>query len=161
MTCSVDIALLADHPWTIPVLRDAFEEVWAPYYGPQGPGDAHADLLAASNRDRLPIGLVALVDGAIAGTAALKTESVTTFRHLSPWLAGLLVLPRFRHLGAAAALIDRVVQLARAQGYHEMFVGAGEHSGLSDDLLLETGWVELERGDYFVSEVIVYKKQLK
>ena len=61
-------------------------EEWEPYYGPDGPGDAEADLRAARVRDALPICLVAVdSDDRPLGTIALREASVDSHRHLSPW----------------------------------------------------------------------------
>ena len=54
------LAHLADHPQHQPELRRWFETEWADYYGPQGPGDAAADLAAFAQRERLPLALIAL-----------------------------------------------------------------------------------------------------
>jgi hypothetical protein len=81
------ISLLADHPEVLPVLRKWLETEWADYYGPTGPGDAERDLTAFSSRERLPIGVVAFLGGELCGLAALKADSISTHKHLSPWAA--------------------------------------------------------------------------
>lgn len=75
---NLQIELLADHPQTIPILKEWFEQEWAPYYCPTGPGDAQTDLRNSCNGETLPITLIAITDGEICGTAALKSESVST-----------------------------------------------------------------------------------
>ena len=55
MTDTSDIRHLLEVPEALPVLARWFVEEWGPYYGPEGPGDAEADLRAASHRDQLPI----------------------------------------------------------------------------------------------------------
>jgi len=48
-----------------------------PYYGPEGPGDAAADLHAACQKNALPVGFVAVNAADIPiGTASLKDVSV-------------------------------------------------------------------------------------
>ena len=70
-----------------------------------GPGDAETDIKQSANRSELPIALVAIFDGNICGTAALKMESVTTYPDYFPWLAGLLVAPAYRKQGVGEQLI--------------------------------------------------------
>ncbi len=87
LDAALRIGLLADHPEAIPILRQWFESEWAPYYGPGGPGNTLQDLQNSCNRVQLPVALVALYEGEVCGTAALKAESVSTHTHLTPWLA--------------------------------------------------------------------------
>ena len=75
MVNTLQIELLADHIEAIPTLERWFELEWAPYYGPNGPGDAQKDIADSCNRDKLPVSLVAISDGKVCGTATLKTES--------------------------------------------------------------------------------------
>ena len=77
------IGYLVDHPEALPTLERLFESEWAAYYGAAGPGNAHQDLLAYSNRGQLPVGVVAFW-ALTFGVAALKADSVSTHKHLTP-----------------------------------------------------------------------------
>lgn len=154
------IESLADHPEAIPFLTEWFEREWAAYYGPEGPGDAESDLRQACNRIELPVALVAILDGKVCGTAALKCASVTTHSHLSPWLAALLVVPEFRRRGIAERLIEAIEEKAKELGFHLIYVGTGEGSGTPESALRKRGWQFVERCAYFVSEVTIFRKTL-
>ncbi len=154
------IELLADHPEAIPILEEWFEREWAPYYGPEGPGDAQKDLLDSCNRDKLPVALVALSQGKVCGTAALKAESVSTHRHLTPWLAALLVAPEYRRRGVGKQLIAAIEKKARQFGFDCLYVGTGKGSGTPESLLRVGGWELVEKSLYFVSEVSIFRKSL-
>jgi len=154
------INLLADHSETIPVLKELFESEWEPYYGTTGPGDAETDIKQSANRTKLPIALVATIDGNVCGTAALKMESVTTYPDYFPWLAGLLVAPTYRRQGIGEQLIIEIEKLAKQLGYKEIYVGTGEKSGISEITLDKRNWKFINKSDYFVSEASVYKKSL-
>jgi N-acetylglutamate synthase-like GNAT family acetyltransferase len=156
----LSIELLADHPEAIPILTQLFEAQWEPYYGSAGPGNALEDLMNSANRRHLPIAMVAIDDGAVCGTAALKNESVSNYPDLSPWLAALVVAPAYRNRGVGERLITRIEQLAEELGFREIYVGTGENSGMSQATLNRRGWKFLEKSDYFVSEVRVYQKRL-
>ena len=109
MTDTSVIRHLLEVPEALPVLTRWFVEEWGPYYGPEGPGDAEADLRAANQRDQLPICLVALdAAGGVTGTVALRAESIASHRHLTPWLAALLVAPEHRRRGIGTALIAAI-----------------------------------------------------
>lgn len=157
---SLKIELLADHPEALPTLKKLFESEWEPYYGVEGPGDAETDIKNSANRTELPVAVVAIVDGNVCGTAALKMESVTTFPDYSPWLAGLLVTPEYRRQGIGEQLIASIEDLAKQLGYSEIFVGTGDKSGMSEMTLDKRNWKFIGKSDYFISEASVYKKKL-
>lgn len=160
MVNTLQIELLADHIEAIPTLKRWFEREWAPYYGPNGPGDAQKDITDSCNRDKLPVSLVAISDGKVCGTASLKTESVTTHKHLTPWLAALLVTPTFRRRGIANQLIAAVEEKARQLRFNSIYIGTGEGSGTPESSLRNRGWEFVEKVPYFVSEVSIFKKEL-
>lgn len=134
------IELLADRPEAIPILKSWFEQEWAPYYGPDGPGDAERDLQESCNRGELPIALVAFLGDVVCGTAALKKDSVTTYAHLTPWLAALLVGAGYRRRGIGERLIAAVEDRARRLGFACIYVGTGEGSGTPETTLRKRGW---------------------
>ena len=72
MSHDLRIGYLVDHPKALPTLERLFQSEWAAYYGPAGPGNAQQDLVAYSNRDQLPVGVVAFVGSEPCGVAALK-----------------------------------------------------------------------------------------
>ena len=154
------IELLADHSEATPILKELFESEWEPYYGPSGPGDAETDIRKSANRNNLPIAVVAIVEGNICGTAALKMESVTTYPDFFPWLAGLLVAPAYRRQGIGEQLIIKIEKLAQQLGYKEIYVGTGEKSGMSEITLDKRNWKFIDKSGYFVSEASIYKKKL-
>lgn len=157
---TLKLELLANHPEALPLLKEWFEQEWAPYYGPGGPGNAKADLMESCNRVELPIAIVAILDGEVVGTAALKAESISTHKHLTPWLAALLVRPKFRRRGIAERLIAGVEEKAYDLGFQSIYVGTSEGSGSSESSLRKRGWKFVEKGPYFISQVSIFQKAL-
>ncbi len=129
----MNIQLLADHAEVIPTLTDWYLSEWEPYYGLNGPGDARADLESRCNRDELPIGLVAIEDDQVSGTAALDLD-VTT--NLTPSVVGLLVEPACRRRGIATALLKATEEIARQLGHRRLYVSTTVLGGLLNQL----GW---------------------
>jgi len=129
------VALLADHASSIDILAAWFEQEWESYYGKKGPGDARADLAARCNRDRMPVGLVAIRGDQIVGTAALDRDAATG---LEPSVVGLLVAPDFRGRGVASALLASAQALARDLGHQRLFTSTTVLGGL----LQREGWQE-------------------
>ncbi len=129
------IALLADHTGSVDELAARYEAEWAPYYGDSGPGNARADLASRCNRDRLPIGLVAIEGDRILGSAALDRDAATG---LTPSVVGLLVAPEARGRGIARALIEAAERLARDLRYDEVYFS----TSILQSMLRRAGWQE-------------------
>ena len=143
MPPDVKIVHLVDVPETISILVRWFIEEWEPYYGSSGPGDAQRDLTSCCNRADIPLAIVALdVNGNPVGTAALKPHSLDSHRHLSPWLAALLVERGQRRKGVASALIAAIEDEARRLGFDTLYSDTGSGS----TLLQRRSWQELEVG---------------
>ena len=154
------IEWLADHPGIVPTLVQWFEREWAPYYGPEGPGNALAELRDSSRCSKLPVALVAFCDGNICGTAALKTASVSTHHHLTPWLAALIVDPAFRRRGVGRRLIAAVEGLARRFDYDIIHAATGTKRKAPASLLRARGWVLTETVPHFVFPLSIFRKGL-
>lgn len=157
---AVNIEYLADHPEAVPIFEAWFEREWEPYYGLDGPGDANADLRNSCRRSELPIALVVICNGKVCGTAALKTKSVSTHEHLTPWLAALLVAPDFRCRGFAGHLITAIEKKARQLGFKHIYVGTAEGSGTPESSLRQRGWRFMEKKPYYISEISIFQKLL-
>jgi GNAT superfamily N-acetyltransferase len=156
MDTNVHISRLADHPDAVPVLKQWFEAAWADYYGPAGPGDAEQDLIAYSSREQLPVGLVAFCEGQLCGIAALKPESISTHKHLHPWVAAGFVVPRFRRRGIGAKLVSALEDVARTLGYATIYCG----TSTAISLLTRNAWQLMERIRYNGEDVSIYQKAL-
>jgi GNAT superfamily N-acetyltransferase len=63
---------------------------------------------------------------------------------LTPWLAGVFVAPEHRSHGIGAALVERVVQEARALGILRLYL----YTSGSGALYLRLGWSVVERTFY-------------
>ncbi|MEE8334281.1 MAG: GNAT family N-acetyltransferase [Alphaproteobacteria bacterium] len=119
---TVRIAHLIEAPGAAQALAQWFANEWAPWYGPDGDGDAAVDLAACADTARLPLCLVALdEDGTVIGTASLRTESVGSELGVGPWLAALLVRRDRRGEGIGGALVNGVVDEARRLGFDAIY----------------------------------------
>ena len=120
-----------------------FETEWPSYYGTRGPGDARLDLQAFANRGSLPVGVVAFRGGEVCGVAALKAESISSHRHLSPWAAAGLVPPSERGQGIGAQLLAALEREARNLGFQHIYCG----TSTAESLLQRSGWQLIEQPD--------------
>lgn len=156
MLSDVYIGYLADHPEALPVLERLFQSEWSAYYGAGGPGNARQDLLAYSNRGRLPVGVVAFRGFEACGVAALKVDSISTHKHLTPWIGGGMVAPQFRRHGIGARLLSALEDAARDLGFTTIYSGTSTASSL----LVREGWQLLEVVQYDGEAVSIYRKTL-
>lgn len=130
------IERLSDHAEAIPILAAWYLAEWEPYYGRNGPGDALADLQARLNRNKLPIGLVAIKDGQVLGTVALDVD-VTT--NLTPSIVGLMVGPEHRRRGVATDLVQACENLARELGSKRIYLS----TNVLGSVLARSGWRQI------------------
>ncbi|MGE3465318.1 MAG: GNAT family N-acetyltransferase [Pyrinomonadaceae bacterium] len=156
MSYTPNIAYLADHPEALPILERLFQSEWAAYYGAGGPGNAQQDLLAYSNRGQLPVGLVAFIGSEPCGIAALKAESISTHKHLAPWVGGGMVAPQFRRLGIGAHLASALEDVARKLGFKTIYSG----TSTANTLLVREGWQFIELVEYDGEAVSIYEKAI-
>jgi GNAT superfamily N-acetyltransferase len=150
------IEYLSDHLEVLPTLKDWFEIEWASYYGPGGGGNAQRDLMAYANGVELPVGVVAFLNDEICGVAALKSESIGTHSHLSPWAAATLVRRDHRGRGIGSELIRMLEQEAKRRAYDQIYCG----TSTATRLLERRGWRLMERVVYDGDNVSIYAKTL-
>lgn len=153
----VTIAHLLEHPHLVPVLAEQFIEEWRPWYGPDGDGDAEADLLACDSRDALPVCLIALdEDGNLLGTIAIRETSVGSDVAEGPWLTGLLVAPENRGKGVGTALVAALESEADRLGFKALYTS----TDAADGIMRRRGWENIGSSLSLRGEVAVFRKSL-
>jgi GNAT superfamily N-acetyltransferase len=97
---------------------------WAEF-GYEDPGGSaaewQAELLATFQRDRVPLGYVALDGESPVGSAELIEHDLASRRDLSPWLAGVYVHPAYRHLGLGRRLVRTIEGVAGDLGFPRIY----------------------------------------
>ena len=125
----ITVEPLALHPEALPALVSWYEAQWPEWYR-SGRGDARRDLRSYSNQGSLPLGVVALKGGVVCGVAALRTESIESHRHLSPWAAGGCVDPALRRQGIGLLLLGALEGSARSLGFQRIYCGTSTAASL-------------------------------
>lgn len=85
--------------------------------------------------------LIATLDGVPAGTCLLVPWEIDPLHHVSPWLAGLFVVPEHRRRGVGAALVRAIEGEARARGVSRLYL-------YTDDAVsyyARLGWAVMDR----------------
>jgi GNAT superfamily N-acetyltransferase len=87
------------------------------------------------------VALVAKADGEPIGTCLLVESEIEPNHDVSPWLAGLFVVPEHRRKGAGAALVRAIEDQARQREFSRL------HLYTTDAVRFYTrlGWVVLDR----------------
>ena len=154
----IETPLLADHPGAIPTLAAWFRAQWPDYYAQRSLTDIARDFREEARRDGLPLRLLALVDGELAGTIVLRDRALTTLPESHPGLGGLFVTPRHRARGVGSALVRAGMDAARAQGFAVVYATTAVAGGI----LARQGWViskaVVEHND---EQLALYRCELK
>lgn len=77
----------------------------------------------ADDPDRIPLSLIALVDGVPAGTVNLIAHDNSKRPELTPWLAALVVVRKYRGRGIGSALVRRLLTEASRLGISALYLG--------------------------------------
>jgi N-acetylglutamate synthase-like GNAT family acetyltransferase len=112
---------MADFSDWLPTISAWFHAEWRELLDGQTPIDIETRIAAWLTRDSIPTALVAVVDGEVVGTVALKGKELEHFG-ATPWLAGLFVVPHFRQYGIGTQLLRAAEKKAVAMGMHKLYL---------------------------------------
>ncbi|MCK1712812.1 MULTISPECIES: GNAT family N-acetyltransferase [unclassified Bradyrhizobium] len=99
--------------------------------------------LFASDQSR-GIAVVAKADGEPVGTCLLVESEIEPNHDVSPWLAGLFVVPEHRRKGAGAALVRAIEDQARQREFSRLYLYTTDAVGFYERL----GWEALDRTNW-------------
>ena len=103
--------------------------------------------LFASDRSR-GVALIAKADGEPVGTCLLVESEIEPNHDVSPWLAGLFVVPEHRRKGAGAALVREIEDQARKREFSRLYLyttdAVGFYARLGWEVLDRTNWKGFE-----------------
>ncbi len=77
----------------------------------------------ADDPGRIPLSLIALADGVPAGTVNLIYHDNARRPELTPWLAALVVVKKYRGRGIGSALVKRLLTEASRIGISTLYLG--------------------------------------
>lgn len=85
-------------------------------FGYLNPGQTLADRIikvqSHLHDTQLPMTLVALQDNQVIGTTSLREYDIDCYRHVSPWLGSVIVVPELRNKGVGTQLVQETMKLA-------------------------------------------------
>ena len=138
---TVTIAYLDEHPDAIPSLAAWHHEAWSAVTPHLTVADRIAGFQARARRGSIPTGFVALADSVVVGMACLVACDIDSHRHLTPWLATVLVGPAYRGQGIGSALSRRATDEAAALGVSTLYLFTFD----KESFYARLGWWPLER----------------
>ena len=90
------------------------------------------------------VALVAKADGEPVGTCLLAESEIEPNHDLSPWLAGLFVVPEYRGKGVGAALVRAIEDQARQRELSRVYLYTTHAVGFYKRL----GWKVMDRTNW-------------
>jgi len=137
MSYSYQISPLKEFPQLAEPLGKAIYFQWIEMYEFQRKTEREVidTVISRAVDDRIPCTIIANNFGELLGSVTLKLTEGTEFPSLSPWLAGVFVLPQFRGLGVGTVLVQSVEKLAKDKfGVIELFLYTSTAKGLYEKL---------------------------
>ena len=145
------IEYLADHPGALTTLAQWQHVEWG-YVRPGDTAEKRATRLRGwSNRDRIPLTVVALEGNDVLGSASLIQHDMETRMELTPWLAGVFVGEAYRRRGIGAELVRRIMEEARGLQVPLLYL----YTVHSERFYAALGWKLMEATTYREHEIVI------
>ena len=144
----MQITHLFNHPQLIEAVANMiYNEFWLNVEDGMSVANLVAHLETATQPQQIPLSLIAMVDGQLAGTVNLIENDDGKRAHLRPWLAAMVVREDLRGQGIGTALVNALLSDARLMniptvyfgtdgpGFYER-LGAVQHERVRDDFAI-------------------------
>ena len=147
---------LADHKDMIPVCAS-----WA--YGRWGCQSGYSiehyinRFSEGVNKKKIPMTLVAMMDGKPAGMVSLWASDCESKPHLSPLLSFLYVHPFYRGRGIASGLVKKMEKESLRLGYKYLYLITKD----AGDFYSQLGWNKIDDVKMLHWDALVMKKNLE
>lgn len=155
----IKIELLADRPEAVETIARWWYDEWGHEAEGNSVENTCGEVRANMNRDRAPVGVVAVDDGQVLGVAVWKPhEMLELYPEKENWLGGVYVAPEARGLGVASQLCRKVIEVARVNGVDRLHLQTEKPNG---DLYARLGWQPIEHVVYHGRQVLVMSRDMK
>ena len=138
------IEYLADRREFVTTVAQWLHDEWGHLRPTETVNDRVARVERACGHHQIPTSFVAVDGQQPLGCASLIEHDMLTHPELSPWLAGVFVPRQHRRRGIGTALVERVVQEARALEVSRLYLYTPGTGALYRGL----GWSVVERTFY-------------
>ncbi len=145
------IQYLVDYPDALSILAEWQHREWGHIRAGDTVEKRRARLEGYSNRDRIPLTVVALEGSEVLGSASLVSHDMETRMELTPWLAGVYVAEQYRRKGIGAQLVRRIMDEAGKLDVSLLYL----YTVHSEEFYAALGWTLLERTNYREQKVVI------
>jgi len=145
------IQYLVDYPDALSILAEWQHREWGHIRAGDTVEKRRARLEGYSNRDRIPLTVVALEGSEVLGSASLVSHDMETRMELTPWLAGVYVAEQYRRKGIGAQLVRRIMDEAGKLDVSLLYL----YTVHSEKFYAALGWTLLERTNYREQKVVI------
>lgn len=127
---SIEIRCISECLDVVPVVARWHFDEWG-HHDPDGSLESWTEGLAERiHPDRIPTTFVAFEDAAPVGSAVLVEHDMDTRLDLTPWLAGVFVVPSARGRGVAVELVRYAMRAARTFGVETLYLYTNDATSL-------------------------------
>lgn len=154
----MEIKFLSDRPQDLVTIATWVFNQWG-YLSPGSTLDGVISKFRANlNRARLPLTLVGLSDEETPiATASLIHHDLYTRPELTPWLAGVFVLPEHRQQGLGSQIVQAAQQMAAEIGIQKLYLFTPDREAFYARL----GWHSLERTTFRGENIVIMSRELR
>lgn len=152
----MEIEYLADHSSAIPTIAQWVYEEWAYLHPERTYAEVERLIAEGSNKEGIPVSLVATVEGQVIGWAVLKASDFKARPNLGPWLGGLFVDKQYRKKGVGTELVREIEGLSARLGVQRLFLVTDDAEVFYSDL----GWSVRERVESKGLSVVVMETEI-
>ena len=152
----MDIEYLADHSDVIPTIAQWAYKEWAYLHPERTYAEVERLIAEGSNKEDMPISLVAMFAGKVIGWAVLKASDFKERPNLSPWLGGLYIEKQHRRKGVGTRLVGEIEGLSARRGVRKLFLVTDD----AEEFYCDLGWSVRERTESKGVSVVVMEKDI-
>ena len=152
----LSIAYLVDYPHYLPTVAGWVFNEWGYHNPAKTVQDYEADFRSRLSRDAVPLTLIALRDGLLAGTASIFDEDMDIHPVLSPWLAAVYVSADHREKGIGSKLVGAIEEIATSLRIARLYLWTPDKEHFYSRL----GWSAIERPVHLRQNVVLMTKAI-
>lgn len=153
----MEFTYLADQQDAIPVVAKWYFNQWGCLTDVNSIEEMVQMLQKYSNRDQIPLIILAVENGQILGAVQLKYYEMDIYPNKEHWLGGVYVSKPHRGKKIAKKLVKRATEVAKSHGVKTLYLQTEKlHGGLYSNL----GWNPVEKVVHRNKLVLLMKKTL-